>query len=155
MIKAEIAINAPPRIVREILLDFPNLATWHDKSFFTDIKVISPADKTTGLDLKVGDTVRVGFVGASFKGVIAENDPHLFSWIASLPFIFTGQHYFHFTPDATDANKTLFVQTETFTGLLDFTSAFFGAKTVANWKRVNEELKVAAESSWAKQQGQA
>lgn len=83
---------------------------------------------------------------------IQDNEAHLFSWLGSIPYIFSGKHHFRFAPVEGDANKTLFTQDEAFTGLLAFTMSFFSAKTLTGWKTVNEDLKVAAEAKWAKEQ---
>lgn len=86
MLTAEITINAPPQVVRDIVclavstgvgyrsssckfFDFNNLSQWHDKSFFSEIEITTPG-KTTGAQLVKGDKVKIVIPGGTFPGVI-------------------------------------------------------------------------------------
>lgn len=136
---------------------------------------MSPSDRTTGFDLKKGDKLDVAIPGMGFQPVVVvskiyfspnhassifsyptrtmliiqTNEPLIFSWLGSIPYIISGQHDFKFTPDPTNPNRTLFSQSESFTGLLGFTANLFGGKTSAGWEAVNRDLKKAAEAKWA------
>ena len=47
-----------------------------------------------------------------------ENSPQKFSWLGSLPYIFNGEHRFHFKESKQGGKSTLFVQEEEFSGVL-------------------------------------
>jgi hypothetical protein len=62
--------------------------------------------------------------------------------VGSLPYIFTGEHYFRFAPSETTPGATTFKQGENFTGALSFLMSFsYGKNTGANFGKFNEDLK--------------
>jgi hypothetical protein len=84
------------------------------------------------------------------------NTPEQFSWLGSLPFIYTGQHDFFFHPSPSDPNVTLFKQQESFSGLLawamgsDNPESSSSKKVLKGWTKFNEDLKRRSEEVYAK-----
>ncbi|KAF4232527.1 hypothetical protein CNMCM6457_004853 [Aspergillus fumigatiaffinis] len=123
LITTSIEINAPPATVREKFLDFSSISKYSPNGF---IRSISPVDPTkSSIDLQPGDKLNVcaGYGKMKFSPVVSSNTPSMFSWIGSIPGIFTGEHLFRFEEipaSGQEQNRTRFVQEETFTGLLSF-----------------------------------
>jgi hypothetical protein len=53
-------------------------------------------------------------------GSILANEPQLFKWRGSLPYVFTGDHGFHFAPSTITPGGTTFTQEEAFSAALGF-----------------------------------
>jgi hypothetical protein len=87
-------------------------------------------------------------------GSILANEPQLFKWRGSLPYVFTGDHGFHFAPSTISPGGTTFTQEEAFSGALGFLMGDnvvgrwcgFGSKTEGNWDEFNRDLKKACEA---------
>lgn len=78
-----------------------------------------------------------------------ENSAEEFRWVGSLPWIFTGEHFFRFEASTKTPGGTTLKQGETFTGALSFLVGptwSFGKKTVDQFESFNESLKKRAES---------
>ncbi|KAH7401136.1 hypothetical protein DE146DRAFT_655063 [Phaeosphaeria sp. MPI-PUGE-AT-0046c] len=139
---ASIEIACPPQVVREKFLDFASLPKYHS-SFFTSITPLGP--------LEPKQKIRIVFVGmGKMEGTIISNKPEAFTWLGSLPYIFSGAHTFHFTPSTKTPGGTTFVQEETFTGALSWLmgGSFvakqlgdMGKKTEKNWEGYNKDFK--------------
>lgn len=76
-----------------------------------------------------------------------ENNEREFRWVGSLPYIFTGAHYFIFDPSETTPGSTTFKQGENFTGAASILMNFsMGKNTGVNFEKFNEDLKKRVES---------
>ncbi|KAF4168864.1 hypothetical protein CNMCM6936_000809 [Aspergillus lentulus] len=123
LITTSIEINAPPATVREKFLDFPAISKYSSNGF---IRSISPVDPTKpSIELQPGDKLNVcaGYGKMKFSPVVSSNTPSMFSWIGSIPGIFTGEHMFRFEEIPTsgqEQSRTRLVHEERFTGLLSF-----------------------------------
>lgn len=67
--------------------------------------------------------VCAGYGKMKFSPVVSSNTQSMFSWVGSVPGIFTGEHVFRFEEipaSEQGQSRTRFVHEETFTGLLSF-----------------------------------
>ncbi|ORX38436.1 hypothetical protein BD324DRAFT_620867 [Kockovaella imperatae] len=153
-IDAEILIEAPPRVVREVWLDFPHLSDWHDGSFWKNIELTAP-EKSNGLDAVPGDEVKCTMPSMTFKCNVAVNQPDHFRWANSVPLMGSAGHDYYFMSVPGEANRTRFVQHEDITGAMGLIMGMMGTKESSNkgWKKINEDLKAASEKRWAAESG--
>ncbi|MCJ1472942.1 hypothetical protein MMC13_001591 [Lambiella insularis] len=110
MISSSTEIAAPPESVREILLDFPAIPTWHTgyiKSITARAK--PPYTKDDPIEGHMG--------GVDFHATILESSAHLLSWTGpALHGLFRGIHSFRFVPSQIIPGGTTFTQEEAFEG---------------------------------------
>lgn len=140
-IKTEIVINASREKVWEILTDFKTYPEWN------------PFIQSISGGLKLGGKLKAKIVPPGSKGmvfkptIIALEKPSKFVWLGHFLFkgLFDGQHQFELIDIG--AEKTIFVQSEVFNGVL---VPFFGKKfdlsTKNGFNRMNENLKKIAEN---------
>lgn len=72
------------------------------------------------------------------------NTPTEFRWFGSLPYIFSGAHYYRFQDSAVTAGHTTLVQGEAFTGALAFMVGEgwkWGKQTREGFEKFNGELR--------------
>lgn len=145
-VSSTIEIAAPPDLVRAKFLDFSNMKTYHT-SFFASIVPLTT--------LTPGEKIRVTFAGNySMDAEILVNEPKCFTWAGRIPYVFGGDHSFHFTPSSTTPGGTTFTQKESFYSTFGFllNDNFVGRrmgyreKTAKNWDKFNEDLKRACEA---------
>lgn len=148
-IETNIIINAEPKTVRSVFLRYVDYPKWNP--FFTSFsKYTNKSDP----NLNEGDELQIDL---KLKGmnntstmypVIFKNNENEFAWRGKLlsTWIFGGTHLFKFVP--IDENKTLFEQSEEFTGILVFLFYIFGvfSKTKESFIGLNESLKDYIES---------
>ncbi|RLL93320.1 hypothetical protein CFD26_101684 [Aspergillus turcosus] len=158
LITTSIEINAPPATVREKFLDFPSISKYSPDGF---IRSISPVDSTkSSIDLQPGDNLNVcaGYGKMKFSPVVSSNTQSKFSWIGSVPGIFTGEHMFRFEEipaSGQEQSRTRFIHEESFTGLLSFlmgngflaSYAGFGENSKKGFDGFNHDLK-----AWVEQE---
>ncbi|KAL3495918.1 hypothetical protein BJX62DRAFT_232805 [Aspergillus germanicus] len=117
-ISTSIEINAPPAVVREKFLDFPSIPTY-TSGFVGSITPTPAKDPHT---LVPGDKLACVMGNMNFAPVVVRNEPAIFSWRGSVPFVFTGEHMFRFEeiPPTTQSgvSTTRLVHEESFSGLL-------------------------------------
>jgi hypothetical protein len=101
--------STPPSRVREIFLDLPSIPKWSTALTSVSHKT-NPS--TPGADLKPNDIVAVSFSGMNFDATILENTAQQLKWQGSIPYIFTGEHYFRFEESEESPGGTKFVQGE-------------------------------------------
>jgi hypothetical protein len=136
-VKTNIEINAPAKIVENILFDSDQYPDWN------------PFIKEIQGDLKSGSKVKVivkpvGKPQMEFSPVVLAANHHNLSWRGRflMPGVFTGEH--EFIIEKLDSNKTLFYQREKFSGIL---IPFFGiGPTQGGFELMNLKLKERAES---------
>ncbi|KFX96465.1 hypothetical protein O988_05293 [Pseudogymnoascus sp. VKM F-3808] len=88
MVTTQIEIVSPPAIVREKFLQFDQIPKYSPNGQF---KSIRPAVPNTPLES--GTKLRVELLdGMKFDPVVKENSPTAFSWVGSIPGIFSGEH---------------------------------------------------------------
>ncbi|EAW13724.1 SRPBCC domain-containing protein [Aspergillus clavatus NRRL 1] len=121
-VTTSIEIAAPPATVREKFLDFPSIPKYSPEGF---IRSIVPVTDKSPVDLQAGDKLNctVGYGKMQFSPIVQENSPSLFSWVGSIPGIFTGEHAFRFEGISSGEGqqiRTRLVHEEKFTGLLSF-----------------------------------
>jgi hypothetical protein len=72
----------------------------------------------------------------------------VFCWRGSIPYIFSGDHSFHFNPSQITPGHTTFVHAEDFSGMLSFLVGptwSMGKSTRVNYEKFNAELKARVE----------
>ncbi|CAI6098788.1 unnamed protein product [Clonostachys chloroleuca] len=148
----KIEINAPPDIVRSVLLDFEHHKNWHATYVF---KSLDP--KIKPIDLRPGDKLDIEIRGYTFMGypypfrfqpTIRENIPELLEWNGGPRMIFNGTHSFIFSYSRENPSGTTFIQSEVFTGLLAFLVGQnweFGRQSLGHFQVLSQDLKTAAE----------
>ncbi|KAH3315957.1 hypothetical protein KXW17_002611 [Aspergillus fumigatus] len=96
LIATSIEINAPPATVREKFLDFSSISKYSPNGFIRSISAVDPTKSST--DLQPGDKFNVcaGYGKMKFSPVVSSNTQSMFSWVGSVPGIFTGEHVFRF-----------------------------------------------------------
>ncbi|RAK98062.1 SRPBCC domain-containing protein [Aspergillus ibericus CBS 121593] len=148
-----VEIAASPATVREKFLDFSSLSTYTPTGF---IRSIVPADNKAPTTLQPGDklTCTVGYGKMTFSPIVTNNTPALFSWVASLPAIFTGEHRFLFEAIDGQPDRTRLVHEEHFSGMLGFLmggsfvakSAGWGENTRTGFESFNRDFKAWVET---------
>ncbi|GAA93607.1 uncharacterized protein L969DRAFT_44384 [Mixia osmundae IAM 14324] len=140
-IKTSIVINSSPGRVRSIFLDFAKYPEW--ASFLTSVEPVGALEPGQCIQASIhppdGSPMAI-------KPYIKLNDNQIFSWVGSIPLLFTGEHSFEFQDHD---GATLLVQSETFTGLLVTPLMSWyghGSKTEAGFVAFNESLKKRVES---------
>ena len=138
----EIEINASPERVWQVLTDFSALSQWN------------PFLRSAEGKLQVGERLKLYIkgskgMGMKFKPTVLKADPNVeLRWIGRLliPGIFDGEHYF--TMEPVGDGRTLFVQSENFSGLLVPLFAIMGVikNTRFGFEEMNAALKLRAES---------
>lgn len=141
IIYSEILIHATPEKIWNILMDFKSYPQWNPM-----IKSIEGIP-----DLRKQLTVRIEppeATGMTFKPVLQTiKDTQEFSWLGHLWIkgIFDGHHQFQLK-DNLDGT-TLFIQKETFTGILvPLFKKMLDINTLNGFKLMNQELKKKAEN---------
>ncbi|GKZ36195.1 hypothetical protein AbraIFM66950_007191 [Aspergillus brasiliensis] len=120
-VTTSVEIAAPPEVVRDKFLDFSALPVYSPSGF---LQRIVPGNDKPAAHLQAGDrlTCAVNYGKTQFSPIVRENTPALFSWVGSIPGIFTGEHRFSFESLPTDHPgqpcRTRLVHEERFTGLL-------------------------------------
>lgn len=74
-----------------------------------------------------------------FSPVVSSNTQSMFSWVGSVPGIFTGEHVFRFEEipaSEQGQSRTRFVHEETFTGLLSFLMGRASSPGMLVWRRI-------------------
>ncbi|PVH83752.1 hypothetical protein DL98DRAFT_652215 [Cadophora sp. DSE1049] len=112
-ISASIEIAAAPATVRAKFLDFGNLPKYHKNGVF-----VSLGPKTPGQALDKGTVMKNVLKGGTFHPVVTENSPQQFSWLGSVPGLFSGEHFFRFEESKVNKGDTTFTHGESFSGLL-------------------------------------
>ncbi|RCK62381.1 hypothetical protein Cantr_09355 [Candida viswanathii] len=148
-IETNIIINADPKTVRSVFLDYQNFPKWNPL-FTSFAKYTNKSDPS----LNVGDELQIDL---KLKGmnhtstmypVILVNTEKEFTWRGQLvsSWLFGGTHLFKF--DSIDDDKTVFEQSEEFTGILVVVFWLFGVfgKTKESFIGLNESLKDHIES---------
>jgi len=139
-IRADIAIDAPPETVWQILTDFGQYPAWNP--------FIPMAEGT----VREGETITVrieppGGQGMTFTPTLQRVDPNReLRWLGRLllPKLFDGEHIFELHPRE---GGTRFVQRETFSGLLvPLLWGAMKAPTCCGFEAMNEALKARAEA---------
>ncbi|ORY28961.1 hypothetical protein BCR39DRAFT_559263 [Naematelia encephala] len=158
-ITSEIIIDAPPQVVRQVLLDFPTLRDWHDGAHFEFIEVLAPGRKS-GIETVKGDRVKVKvpWWPLPFYSTVQENKPNRFVWAAGSSLLLLGRHEYTLNPDASgNPNRTLFSQSEGFVGLLsyfiDSPTSMAGKKTLQGFEGFDRDLKAGVERIWQERHG--
>ncbi|PWY71781.1 hypothetical protein BO94DRAFT_578646 [Aspergillus sclerotioniger CBS 115572] len=141
-ITTTVEIAAPPSTVRAKFLDFASIPSYTPTGF---IRSIVPADNKPPTTLQPGDklTCIVGYGKMTFTPVVRQNTPSLFSWIGSLPGVFTGEHRFVFEEIPNQPGRTRLVHEERFSGMLGF---LMGGNLMANAAGWNENTRSGFES---------
>ncbi|MBU4536301.1 MAG: SRPBCC domain-containing protein [Euryarchaeota archaeon] len=138
-IYTEIEINAPAKVVWDILTDFDHYPQWNP--FIQEIS----GDQTVGAQIEV-------FIkspnsnGIKFKPKILSYKPEEeLRWLGALwiPKLFDGEH--SLIIEEIDENKILFIQKEKFTGLLVPLVSSMLNDTESGFKNMNRALKREAE----------
>lgn len=140
-----ITIEAPPSVVRAVLLKFPSYPEWNP--FITRIESPIPSPPP-------GTQIKVLAANTSFNPVILENTPERFSWRGKFfaERLLTGHHYFEFGPfgemgENEETQCCKLIQGEEFGGILAFLMQFFlGGKTEGWFNNMNKALKKRAET---------
>lgn len=139
-IHTEIVINAGAADVWKVLTDFESYPQWNP--FILSIEGKAVKGERLKNTLKNGDKTIV------FKPVVQEVTPLVsFSWLGSLfvKGIFDGRHYFKL--EEISARQVKLVHGEAFSGILSsFILKKIGADTAANFVKMNQALKLRAES---------
>lgn len=133
--ETEILINASPKKVWEILIDFENYPQWNP--FIKSISGEQEVGKKINVFLQAPDTK-----GMSFKPVILSFKENTeFRWLGKLGMkgIFDGEHYFKLIDNGN--NQTKFIHGENFSGILVsfFTKTLRKTKTA--FENMNQSLK--------------
>ncbi|KAH8598541.1 hypothetical protein B0O99DRAFT_591801 [Bisporella sp. PMI_857] len=150
-LECKVEIAAPPAAVRAKFLNFSQTPNWSPNGF---IQKVSPIAPSTELRLVPDEPIEVQLAMGTFKSNIVKNTPEEFAWRASIPYIFTGTHYFKFTPSATPGHTT-FIQVEYFTGALGWmmgdslVAKLVGMRegTRVRWEAFNKDLKAEMETN--------
>ncbi|KAL3258396.1 hypothetical protein ABHI18_006073 [Aspergillus niger] len=136
-ITTSVEIAAPPGVVRDKFLDFAALPTYSPSGFIRHISSVIDKPPT---HLQAGDRLNctVNYGKTHFTPIVQANTPALFSWVGSIPGIFTGEHRFSFgSIDADQPGKpyrTRLVHEERFTGLLSFLMGQGMLANAAGWR---------------------
>ncbi|KAK8071199.1 hypothetical protein PG997_011402 [Apiospora hydei] len=144
-VSTQTEVAAPP----ETFLNFQQHKEWHG---IFEIKCLDPNIQRA--NLKPGDKLDVNIKGYplkfQFQPTVLYNSPDTFQWLGSVPVLFWGKHQFYFTPSQDTPGGTTLIQREDFGGLLAFVVGptwSFGQKSFQNFKTLNRDLKIAAESA--------
>ena len=140
-----ITIEAPPSVVRAVLLNFPSYPEWNP--FITRIESPIPSPPP-------GTQLKVLAANTSFDSVIVENTPERFSWRGKLfaEWLFNGYHYFEFGPfgdigENGETQSCKLVHGEEFGGILGFLIYFFIRGMTERWfNKMNSAWKERAET---------
>jgi len=143
-LSSSITIQAPPSIVRKILLDFQSYPEWNP--FITSLESPVPSPPP-------GTQIKFVAKGFTFKPVVQENTPERFSWLGTVlaEWMFKGLHSFEFEPfgDMGENGETVgckFVQREDFGGVLSFGLFLLSGKTERAFNDMNKGVKARAEA---------
>lgn len=135
ILNTEIAINATPKKIWEILTNFNTYPSWN------------PLVKSLTGDVAVGNIIKVQLDTMTFKPkVLVYDKDKEFEWMGHLIFkgLFDGQHRF-FLQDNGDGT-TQFIHSENFKGLLvPLMKKKLNTEVRAGFERMNEALKDVAE----------
>ena len=150
-VTTSITIEAPPSVVRAVLLNFPSYPEWNP--FITRIESPIPSPPP-------GTQIKVLAANTSFDPVIVENTPERFSWRGKLfaEWVFNGHHYFEFGPfgdmgENGETESCKLVHGEEFGGILAFLISFVIRGMTERWfNKMNSAWKERAETI-AKQEG--
>ncbi|KAI2907391.1 hypothetical protein CBS147371_10613 [Aspergillus niger] len=135
--------GAPPNVPSKLtssskqFLDFAALPTYSPSGFIQHISSVTDKPPT---HLQAGDRLNctVNYGKTHFTPIVQANTPALFSWVGSIPGIFTGEHRFNFESiDADQPGKpyrTRLVHEERFTGLLSFLMGQGMLANAAGWR---------------------
>jgi len=141
-IKTEITINAPAGIVWSHLINFEQYSKWN--SFIPSIT----GERNVGAKLKVTLQPPGGRKMTIVPKCVANETGVRFEWKGNIiiPGLFDGRHSFLLIPQ-TD-NKTLFVHSENFSGILvPLLWKSIYKMTLAGFKLMNQQLKERVESN--------
>ncbi|OBT70611.1 hypothetical protein VF21_10418 [Pseudogymnoascus sp. 05NY08] len=112
MVTTQIEIVSPPAV----FLQFDQIPKYSPNGQF---KSIGLAALNTALE--PGTVLQVELLdGMKFNPVVKENSLTAFSWVGSIPGIFSGEHVFRFLESKTTKDGTTLIHEEKFTGLLGF-----------------------------------
>jgi hypothetical protein len=143
-ISSSITIQAPPSVVRKILLDFQSYPEWNP--FITSLESPVPSPPP-------GTQIKFVARGFAFKPVVKENTPERFSWLSKVlaEWVFQGQHSFEFEPfgDMGGNGETVgckFIQRENYRGALSFTLFLLRGKIEKTFNDMNKGVKARAEA---------
>ncbi|CAD6563938.1 MAG: hypothetical protein ASARMPRED_002575 [Alectoria sarmentosa] len=148
MITTTIEIDAPPSKVRSVLLDFPNLHTYHTGLF----KGIEPLDSSSYPDpsaLTPGKQLLCK-IGPPFVATITQNSPNCFEWKGPPNYgILNGVHTFTFEDSNATPGGTTLVQSEEFWGVLFWAMNpwLMGRLLRTAYEGFNEDLKKGVEGA--------
>lgn len=147
MISTTIEINAPPSKVRSVLLDFPNLRTYHTGLF----KGITPLDPSypDPSALAPGNKLFLE-IGPPFTGTITQNTPDCFEWKGPPNYgILSGKHTFTFEESEVTPGGTTLGQSEEFAGVLFWAMSpwLMGRILKTAYEGFNEDLKRGVEGT--------
>ncbi|RHZ67165.1 uncharacterized protein CDV56_109190 [Aspergillus thermomutatus] len=122
-----------------MFLNFSSIPDYSPNGFIRSISPVDPAKLP--VDLQPGDKLNVcaGYGKMTFSPIVSANTQSMFSWIGSIPGIFTGEHMFRFEEipaSGQEQSRTRFVHEETFTGLLSF---LMGESFVARYVGLMED----------------
>jgi hypothetical protein len=136
-----IEIDAPPEQVWAVLTDFASYGEWNP--FIRSIE----GEAAVGARLKARITPPEGRAMAFKPTVKAADAPRELRWLGRLlvPGIFDGEHRFQLEP--LDGDRTRFIQSERFSGVLVSLSGNALAKTERGFEEMNEALKRRVELS--------
>ena len=142
------------RIVRtEILIDAPAEAVWRELTDFAAMPAWNPFIERIEGQAREGARLKIRISngrggGMSFRPrVLAARPPHELRWLGRLfvPGLFDGEHAFELFAEG--PQRTRFVHSERFTGLLVGLMSGALDETEAGFRRMNEALKRRVEGS--------
>ncbi|CZT01914.1 uncharacterized protein RAG0_09304 [Rhynchosporium agropyri] len=147
VVPSSIEIAAPPAKVRAKFLDFESLPRYHKNGAFVFLGI-----KTPGQPLEKGAIMKNVLKGGTFHPFIT------FSWLGSVPGVFSGEHFFRFEESQVRKGETTFVHGERFSGFLGWmagtgwVASILGSqegikKGVEEIDRFNRDLKMWVESA--------
>lgn len=144
-ITTTITIEAPPSVVRAVILNFPSYREWNP--FITRFESPIPSPPP-------GTQVKVLAANIPFGPVIMENTPERFSWRGKVfaKWFLNADHYLEFGPfgdmganDETQSCKL--VHGEEFTGILAFLVQISFSRMMGRWfNNMNKACKERAET---------
>jgi len=146
-LETEVAIDAPPSVVWEILIDLDRYEEWNP--------FVVEAEGTVGVGSKLRLRLQPpGGRGTTFRPTVTIADPERdFEWLGHLGFpgVFDGRHHFHLEAVP---NGTRFVQSEEFTGVMVpvFARSLDG-NIRAGFEALNQAIKARAEAAGGEADG--
>lgn len=150
LISKSIIINASPREVKEVFMDFPNHSKWNP--LFTKIEICDPAvvNPVPGTKLKVELDLKGDGNPTVMSPLVSQNSESTFAWKGTLgwDWLFSGGHKFEFRSiDDNGTVKTELIQSETFSGIISSAILWFVREdTEKGFAKLNNALKEKVES---------